>query len=401
MMRQKGASGLVQGRFKVHARPAAESVAAFHSRRLFTDGAKVLITSAVRGRKTMNNTRIAMLAASMLVLAPSALRADPVADFYKGKNITLYIGYTIGGGYDTYARLVGRHIGKHIPGNPTIVPKNTPGAGGRIAAAYVYNVAPKDGTALCTSDQSLALQQAFGDKGIKFDTTKFLYIGNPNAGNNVVTLWHTTGVKTVEDAKKKATILGATGRNTSAYYPMVMNALLGTQFRVLIGYRGGSHINLAMEKREVDGRGSNNWASWKSTKRDWLRDKKINIIAQVGPKKEADLPNVPLLTDLAKNDEDRKVMALLSAPVAIGRPLFTTPNVPADRVKALREAFDKTMKDPAFVAEAKKIDLEIDPVSGAEMQKIVADIVATPKETVNKLFKIIEQEVERRPGGKK
>lgn len=336
-----------------------------------------------------------------LPFAASPAAADAVADFYKGKTITTYIGYTAGGGYDVYARMVIRHMARHIPGAPTIVPKNTPGAGGRIAAAYVYNIAPKDGTALCTSDQSLALQQAFGDKGIKFDTTKFIYIGNPNAGNNVVTLWHTAGVKSVEDAKKKVTVLGATGRNTSAYYPLVMNALLGTKFRVLIGYRGGSHINLAMEKGEVDGRGSNNWASWKSTKADWLRDKKIDIIAQVGPKKEADLPNVPLLTELATNDEDRKVMELLSAPVAIGRPLFTTPGVPADRVAALRAAFDKTMKDPAFIAEAKKINLEIDPVSGADMQKIVADIVATPKETVNKLKTIIEAEVERRPDDKK
>lgn len=349
----------------------------------------------------MRKTIPALLAACAVSFAAGPVRADPVADFYKNKNITFYIGYTIGGGYDTYARLVGQHMSRHIPGNPKIVPKNTPGAGGRVAAAYVYNIAPKDGTALCTSDQSLALQQAFGDKTIKFDTNKFIYIGNPNAGNNVLTLWHTTGVKTVEDTKKKTFVVGATGKNTSAYYPLVMNALLGTKFRVLIGYRGGSHINLAMEKGEVDGRGSNNWASWKATKPDWLRDGKIVNIVQIGPKRESDLKDVPLLTELATNDEDRKVMELLSAPVAIGRPVFTTPNVPADRVAALRAAFEKTMKDPVFLADAKKINLEIDPVSGVEMQKIVAGIVATPKEVVNKLNKIIEQEVERRPGDKK
>ncbi|MGE3247325.1 MAG: Bug family tripartite tricarboxylate transporter substrate binding protein [Beijerinckiaceae bacterium] len=343
----------------------------------------------------------AALALCALPLAATALRADPVADFYKGKFITMYIGYAAGGGYDVYARLVGQHMGKFIPGAPRIVPKNTPGAGGRIAAAYMYKIAPKDGTALATSDQSLALQQAFGDKGIKFDTTKFIYIGNPNAGNNVVTMWHTAGINSVEDAAKKVTVMGATGRNTSAYYPLVMNALLGTKFRVLTGYRGGSHINLAMEKGEVDGRGSNNWASWKSTRPDWIAQKKINIIAQVGPKREADLPNVPLLTDLAKNDEDRKVMELLSAPVAIGRPIFTTPDVPADRVKAMREAFEKTMKDPAFLADAKKINLEIDPVSGETMQKIVAGIVATPKDIVKKLEKIIDAEVDKRPQDKK
>lgn len=352
----------------------------------------------------MHQTTVArtlMLTALIFPLAATRLQADPVADFYKGKNITFYIGYSAGGGYDVYARIVAQHMQRHIPGNPKILAKNTPGAGGRIAAGYLYNIAPKDGTALCTSDQSLALQQALGDKSIKFDTTKFIYIGNPNAGNNVVTLWHTAGIRSVDDAKKKVTVMGSTGRNTSAYYPLVMNALLGTKFRVLIGYRGGSHINLAMEKGEVDGRGSNNWASWKSTKPDWLKNKLVNIIAQVGPKREADLPDVPLLTDLTTNEEDRKVMELLSAPVAIGRPIFTTPNVPEDRVKALRAAFDKTMKDPAFLADAKKIDLEIDPVSGAEMQRIVANIVATPKPIVSKLGKIIASEVERRPNDKK
>ncbi len=345
--------------------------------------------------------RKAILVTAFLPLVTTAVSADPVADFYKGKNIMFYIGYAAGGGYDVYARIVSQHMARHIPGNPKIVPKNTPGAGGRIAAAYLYNIAAKDGTSLCTSDQSLALQQAFGDKSIKFDTTKFIYIGNPNAGNNVVTLWHTAGIRSVDDAKKKVTVLGSTGRNTSSYYPLVMNALLGTKFRVLIGYRGGSHINLAMEKGEVDGRGSNNWASWKSTKPDWIKNKTIDIIAQVGPKRETDLPNVPLLTDLATNDDDRKLMELLSAPVAIGRPIFTTPNVPEDRVKALRDAFDKTMKDPAFLADAKKIDLEIDPVRGVEMQKIVAGIVATPKPIVARLSKIIEAEVERRPNDKK
>jgi tripartite-type tricarboxylate transporter receptor subunit TctC len=349
----------------------------------------------------MKTTKPALLAACGLLLASTSLRADPVADFYKGKTVTFYIGYTPGGGYDTYARLVARHMNRHIPGKPAIIAKNTPGAGGRIAAAYVYNIAPKDGTALCTSDQSLALQQTFGDKSIRFDTNKFIYIGNPNAGNNVVTVWHTTGIKSVDDAKKKTIVMGATGNNTSAHYPLVMNALLGTKFRVLAGYRGGSHINLAMEKGEVDGRGSNNWVSWKSTKPSWLTDKKINIIAQIGTRREKDLPDVPLLAELATNPEDRKIMELLSAPVAIGRPIFTTPNVPADRVAALRAAFDMTMKDAAFLDEAKRANLEIDPVSGIEMQKIVAGIVAAPKEVSSKLLKIIQTEVERKPADSK
>jgi len=354
----------------------------------------------MRTTRTVHTFALAAAAAlATAVAAPERASADDVAAFYKSNNqITFYIGYTAGGGYDAYARLVARHMGAHIPGSPNIVPRNMPGAGGRVAAAYVYNVAPKDGTALCTSDQSLALQQVLGDEGVKFDASRFLYVGNPNAGNNVVTVWHTTGVKSVEDAKKTAVTMGATGRNTSAAYPLVMNALLGTKFRVVIGYRGGNDINLAMENREVDGRGSNNWVSWQSTRPHWLEQNLINIIAQVGPRREPDLPDVPLLTELVDNDEDRRIMRLLSAPVAIGRPVFTTPDVPEDRIAALRAAFDKTMQDPEFLADAKKANLEINPVSGKEMQDIVADIVSTPKPIAERLAKIIASEVERRPG---
>lgn len=348
----------------------------------------------------MKKYMIAFTAAASVLLAPNMVFADPVAAFYKGKIITYHIGYPPGGGYDLYARIVGQHMTRHIPGNPKIVPKNMPGAGGRIVATYVYVRAPKDGTVLATADQSLALQQAFGDKTIKFDASKFDYIGNPNAGNNVLTVWHTKGVKNVEDAKKTPLVIGATGDNTSAQYAIVMNALLGTQFRVLAGYQGGADINLAMEKGEVDGRGSNNWVSWKSTKPDWIRDKKIVNLVQIGAKREPDLPDVPLLTELAKDDEDRKIMQLVSAPVAVGRPVFSTPNVPADRLKALRDAFDKTMKDPAFLAAAKKTGLDIDPVSGAELQKIVAGIVSTPPAVTAKLVKIVQSPEFRNPAKK-
>ncbi len=326
--------------------------------------------------------------AAALVLSGAAQAQTP-AEFYKGKTITMIIGYSAGGGYDTYARHVARHIGKHIPGNPQVVPRNMPGGGGRVAAAYVYNVAPKDGTVLCTADQSLALQQAMDDKSIKFDNAKFTWIGNPNSSNNVTAMWHTTGVKTFADAQQKETVIGATGNNTSAQYPIVMNAVLGTKFKVIMGYPGGNDINLAMERGEVGGRGSNNWVSWQATRPQWLKEKKINIIVQIGAKREADLPDVPLLTDLAKNEEDRKLLMLLSAPVAVGRPIFSTPNVPADRTAALRKAFDETMKDSEFLAEAKKIDLDISPVSGADLQKIVEDVIHAPKPIAQRLAKII------------
>jgi tripartite-type tricarboxylate transporter receptor subunit TctC len=339
------------------------------------------------------NVRIALLAgvAGLVggLASHSAAAQQSVEAFYKGKQIEFVIGYTPGGGYDTYARIVAKHMTRFIPGNPNIVARNMPGGGSRVAANFVYRVAPKDGTILATADQSLSLQQAVGDKTIQFDTTKFNYIGNPSAENNVTAVWHTSGIKTIEDAMKQEVPMGATGGSTSSQYPKAMNALLGTKFKIILGYPGGNDINLAMEKGEVAGRGSNSWASYKATRPDWLRDKKINMLVQIGLTKAPDLPDVPLLIDLAKNEADRAVLRMLSAPATIGRPIFTTPDVPAERVKALRDAFDQAMKDPAFIEDAKKAALELDPVSGEELQKIVQEIIATPKETADRLAEII------------
>jgi len=332
----------------------------------------------------------ALLCASAVLSALPASAQQSVEDFYRGKKIDLIIGYSSGGTYDLYARLVARHLGNYIPGNPTIVPRNMPGAASRTAAAWVYNVAPKDGTVLATADQSLSVAQAMGDKRMNFDTTKFIYIGNPNSENNTTVTWHASGVKTIEDAKHKEITIGATGSGTSVHYPKAMNALLGTKFKIIIGYPGGNDINLAMERGEVDGRGSNSWMSWKATRSDWLAEKKINILVQIGLNKAPDLPHVPLLTDLASNDEDRAVLKLLSASATIGRPIFTTPDVPAERVKALREAFNKMIKDPVFLEQAKKEHFEVDPVSGEDLQKLIAEIVATPPQIAQRLLKIIE-----------
>jgi len=333
---------------------------------------------------------IAGLATGPLLMSGPAQAQDSVEQFYRSKNnIDLIIGFTVGGGYDAYARLLARHMGDQIPGKPKLVPKNMTGAGSRIAAAYIHGVAPKDGSAIGIVDQSISLEQALGDSGVKFDTRQLIYIGNPIADNNVVTTWHTSPVKTVEDARKIQVALGATGYNTSSQYPQVLNAMAGTKFKIILGYPGGNEINLAMENGEVAGRGSNSWASWKATRPDWIRDKKMNVIAQIGLKRAADLPDVPLLTDLATNDIDRAAMRLLSAPTAIGRPFFTTPGVPADRVKALRAAFDATMKLPAFLEDAKKLNLDINPVSGEELQKIVADIIDAPKPVKDRLAAVL------------
>ena len=336
----------------------------------------------------MRREAVAVLA--LLAGWPTAAFSDPVEDFYRGRKLDMIIGYSPGGTYDLYARLVARYLGNYLPGKPLIVPRNMPGAGSRAAANWVFGVAPRDGSVLATADQSLSLQQAIGEKGINFDTTKFIYIGNPNIENNTTATWHTSGIRTIEDAKRREVTMGATGGSTSSQYPKAMNALLGTRFKVVLGYQGGNDVNLAMERGEVDGRGSNSWTSWKSTRPDWLAEKKINILVQIGLAKAADLPDVPLLMELGANAEDRATLRLLSASTNVGRPIFTTPDAPRDRIAALRKAFDTMVRDPAFLDQARKEKFDIDPLSGDALQKVVTDIVATPKAQGERLRKIIE-----------
>ena len=336
--------------------------------------------------------RLAALAITILIATwpGTASSQKAVEDFYRGKKIDLIIGYSSGGTYDLYARLVARHLGNYIPGKPLIIPRNMPGAGSRAAATWIYNVAPRDGTVLATADQSLALQQAAGDKRIQFDTTKFIYIGNPNVENNTTAAWHTSGIKTIDDAKRREVTVGATGGSTSSQYPKAMNSLLGTKFKIVLGYPGGNDVNLALERGEVEVRGSNSWSSWKTTRPDWLTEKKINILVQIGLTKVPDLPDVPLLMDLGANDEDRQLLRLLSASTHIGRPIFTAPDVPADRVAALRKAFETMVHDPGFIAEARREKFDIEPTTGDSMQKIVIEMMAMPKAQSERLQKIIE-----------
>ena len=332
-----------------------------------------------------------LLVAAMCVAAGSARAQSSVEAFYRGKTIDLIIGLSPGGGYDLYARLIARHMGDRIPGKPRITPRNMPGAGSRVAINTLYNLAAKDGLTLATADQAMAVQQAVGEPGIHFDAGKFGWIGNPIVDNNVVVTWHTSGVRTIADAREREIAIGATGYNTSSQYPRALNAIAGTKFRVVLGYPGANEINLAMENGEMQGRGSNSWSSYKAQKPDWLRDHKINVLVQIGLTKEPDLPDAPLLIDLATNDVDRAALKLLSAPPTVGRPLFTTPGVPSERLAALRQAFDETMKDPAFLDEARRAGLDIDPVSGPALDNITRDILASPTEVTERLARIIAE----------
>jgi tripartite-type tricarboxylate transporter receptor subunit TctC len=327
-------------------------------------------------RKGIFHGAAALVAATIATHASA--QADDVAGFYKGKRISVYIGSSPGGGYDTYSRLIIRHFGKYIPGKPEMLPRNMPGASSRRAAAYLYNVASKDGLSLGVVNQELPLAQALGEK-MNFNTLKFEWIGSPDYDVRVVTTWHTSGVKTIEDAKRKSITMGATGPVSASGYPEMLNTLFGTKFRSVRGYKGGAAVNLAMERGEVHGRADNAWSSWQGDHADWIRDKKIHIIVQVGLERSPDLPDVPLLMDLAKDPDLREVLKLISTSGSMGHPVIAPPGVPKERVIALRRAFDATMKDAAFLKDAKAVGRPIRPVTGERLEKIAGDVLAAPQ----------------------
>jgi tripartite-type tricarboxylate transporter receptor subunit TctC len=334
----------------------------------------------------------AMLAALMVVVgfaASSPAEADPVADFYRGKTVNVYIGVAVGGEYDLHARLVARYIGKYIPGNPTVVPQNMTGAGGLRMANYLFEVAPKDGTAIGMLANTFPAMQAVGIGGIQFDATKFNWIGSISPTVETMAVWKTAGVKTIEEARTKEVVAGATGRGAITYMlPAMLNDILGTRFKIVTGYPGGNDVNLAMERGEVGAR-NNTWSSWKVTKPDWLRNKDITILVQAGPKAK-DLPDVPSVEDLVKTEDERHLVNLIVSGTRLGRPLATTPGVPAERVQALRAAFDAVMKDPAFLKEAEAANIEVDPVRGEDMQRLVEQVLATPKHVKDRARPIFE-----------
>jgi tripartite-type tricarboxylate transporter receptor subunit TctC len=310
-----------------------------------------------------------------------AAAQDPVADFYKDKQIKVIIRSTPGGSYDLYSRLIGRHIGRHIPGNPVVVPINMPGAGGLTAIHHVALIAPKDGTHLIIPALGLAMYQAidfFGDK-LKADMREFQWIGNVTTSNPVVVTWHASKVKTLDDAKREVAHLGTSGAGSiSALLPAVYNNLLGTKFKVIYGYDGDDSI--AIERGEIDGRASNTWASYKATTPDWVRNKRLNYLLQVGLKKEDELPNVPLLRDLAQNEDQKQVFDFFSKVAALTRPMATSPSVPPERVAALRKAFMAAMADNEFLAEAAKQSADVGPfMDGETVQRLTAEILDTPK----------------------
>jgi len=342
-------------------------------------------------------TRGSAIAATVALIISSAAHAQGVADFYKGKTVELLIGYSGGGGYDVYARLLARHMGRHIPGNPTIVPRNMPGAGSLVLANWLYNVAPKDGTAFGIIGRGTPFDPMLGIEAAKFDPTKYLWLGSMNNEVSVCVSWHTSGFTTYEQLLQKELVVGGTGPSADTdQFPRITNAVLGTKFRIISGYPGGNDISLAMERGEVGGRCGWSWSSVISTRMNWFKEKKIHVLMQLALEKHDDLPNVPLVVDLAKNEEERSILHVIFARQALGRPFMGPPGVPQDRAAALQSAFMATMKDKAFLAEADKAQLEITPLSGQAVQKIIDDSAKTNPAVLKKAAAMIQVESQKK-----
>ena len=335
--------------------------------------------------------RVFLFAALIAIVPGGAARADAVEDFYRGKTIDMIIPTSPGGDYDIRARLLARRLPKFIPGHPNIVARNMPGGLGVAAANYMMKIAPHDGTAIMAIFQNMSSLQAIGSPGVEFDVRRFGWIGNTTNSPNVINSWYTTGIKTIQDVMQRELIVGAPGAASTSYiYPAALNALAGTKFKIVAGYPGGNDVNLAMEKGEVGGRGSNSLASWKSGHPHWIAEKKIFFLVQIAPEKSDELPDVPLMADLAHNDADRAVLRFISADIGVSRAFVTTPDTPTERLVALRQAFDQLMADPEFLADADQTRMDISPSSGETAQKLAASILATPPDVVARAKQIME-----------
>ena len=344
----------------------------------------------MRAGSWMRGAGAAVLAIASIALAAPIASAQSPADFYKGRNVDLYIGYSVGGAYDLYARVIARHLGKHIPGNPTIVPKNMEGAGSLRLANWIYNVGPKDGTALATIGRGTAFDPLLGSKGAQFRADRFTWIGSANNEVSVCVAWKGSGVTRLEEVVQREFTVGGSGPAADTdQFPKVLNSTIGTRFKIVTGYPGGNDVTLAMERGEVKGRCGWSWSSVVATHKRWIDDKSITVLVQLSLNKHPDLPDVPLIMDFAKGEDQQQMFKLIFARQVMGRPYLAPPGVPADRADALRKAFMDTMRDPEFLAEAEKSQLEITPVAGPEVEKLVNDLYQTPKALADKAAEFI------------
>ena len=315
--------------------------------------------------------------------------------FYEGKTVTIVTSTGVGGTYDVTARLIARHMPRFIPGRPNMVVQNMPGGGNVLATNFMYTIAPKDGTSIATVHNAMPVQQVLGGQGVRFDSAKFEWLGSTGPETEVILVWHTSNIRTFDELKTREVILGGTGAGSGlVILPRAMNALLGTRFKIVSGYKSSEDINIALQRGEVEARAFS-LISITAQRADWLRDKKITILAQVGAKRAHEIPDVPLVTELARSEEDRQVFKLISAAQALGRPYLAPPGVPADRLAILRKAFEATLKDKVFLAEAEKLQIDIDPIGADEVTQLVLETVNAPASVVAKTKAAIETVGER------
>ncbi len=336
----------------------------------------------------------ALISTSAILLAVtttlSVARADAIEDFYKGKTVSLIVSSSTGGGYDTLARLLTRFLTRHIPGQPNIVVRNMPGAGGIVATNHLYTLAPKDGTVIGAVQNNTPFEPLFGTKEAQYDPTKFNWLGSPSVETSILTVWHTSPVSTLAEAQKKELTMGSSGANsTPSFYGRLLNETLGTKLKLIVGYPGQNDALLAMERGELDGYPSVFYNSLVSTRPTWLPEKKVKLIVQYGAEKLAQLPDVPFVLDLVKNEEDRQLWRAAVGPIATGRPYLLPPGVPADRVIAMRKAFWDAINDPEFLSEQAKANLGADtPRTGEQIQDIIVTSYRSPPAVVERLKKL-------------
>jgi tripartite-type tricarboxylate transporter receptor subunit TctC len=331
------------------------------------------------------------LIAALLTAVPIAPLAQGVAESFKGRTIDVYTGYTVGGGYDLYTRLLARHIGKHLPGNPTVVAKNMEGAASLRLANWLYTAAPKDGTAFGTIGRGTALDPLLGQPGAPFDGTKFNFIGSMNDEVSICVAWHTVPIKTFDDVMQRELLVGGTGPgDDTIQFPRVLVGVLGAKLKIIAGYPGGNDAVLAMERGELQGRCGWSYSSLKAAHPDWLAEKKITILLQFGLAKHPELPDVPLITELAKTEDQLRLLRFVFARQVMGRPYLAPPGVPPATVAALRQAFTATMTDPEFLADAERGKFEINPVPGERIQQLVAELYKTPAELTKRLAEMLK-----------
>ena len=337
-------------------------------------------------------TLLACLLAAWIGLAwPSGAWADPVADFYAGRSINLYIGYSMGGGYDDYARAIARHLGKHSPGNPTVVPQNMEGAGSLRAANFVYARGAQDGTAIATFARAAAFYPLMGLQGANFDATHFNWLGSANTETSLCVSWVGSGVTTIADLKARGMTAGGTGAaDDTVQFIRMLNGVLGTKIGLKLGYHGGSDVLSAMERGDVQGLCGWSYSSLQATRPLWLAEHKVNILLQLGLIKHPDLPDVPLVMDMPMSSTSRAMLRLIFARQVMGRPFAAPPGVPPERVAALRKGFADTLKDPDFLADAQKAGLEINGISGDDVQSLVTDLYKSRPEIALEAGKLLQ-----------